>query len=296
MKWLLQQYFLLPRWERLGNIGMVGLLLVCMLVMGFWPAKKMSAEEIKALDRAELALVEKKAVEREKAAAKKAAKGFQKNVPKDTSTVFIQDINTATYDQLRQCGLSKYVAGNILKYREKGGKIETIDDAKKLYGMTPEMLANLVAHTHLDSVKTPRTKKTKENNQVVDLNTADSLQLIGINGIGGKTASRIITFRNSIGKFHDLAQLSEVWGIRPENLDLIKKQLKIEGFAPFVNINTISENDLFKHAYFRKDKLAKILVSYREKHGRFKNPEDLKKCKLVTDEVFAKIIPYIVFD
>jgi len=47
------------------------------------------------------------------------------------------------------------------------------------------------------------------------------------------------------------------------------------------------------HPYIKWN-LANAIVEYRNQHGNFTAVEDLKKLSLITEEVFAKIKPYVV--
>lgn len=296
-RWLIDQFLQLPRWERLGNIVMIAIVLVSVLVLSLWPVKNLTAEEIKNLDRLELAVEQQQQQFNEREETEYRQRSYAHQQITETKDFRLADINKASYEELLRCGLSKYVARNIQKYTEKGGRIETVEDARKLYGMTPEMLARLLQHVRLDSTTQKPLAVSKRNEPLmVDLNTADSVQLTGVKGIGGKTAQRILAYRSKIGLFHSASQLDEIWGLKPENLETMKQQLVINGFKPFIHINTISEEELYKHIYFRKDKLSSVLVAYRNMHGPYRDAADLKKCKLVTDEILARILPYIIFD
>jgi competence ComEA-like helix-hairpin-helix protein len=47
----------------------------------------------------------------------------------------------------------------------------------------------------------------------IDINTASSVSFQKVNGIGEKISNRIIKFRNSLGGFYSVGQLSDVYGI-----------------------------------------------------------------------------------
>jgi len=52
---------------------------------------------------------------------------------------------------------------------------------------------------------------------------------------------------------------------------------------------------LNRHPYINRN-LANVIVKNREKGGPFRGPEDLRRIRLVTDEVYAKVIPYLSFE
>jgi competence protein ComEA len=56
----------------------------------------------------------------------------------------------------------------------------------------------------------------------VDINTADSVALEALPGIGPAFASRIIKYRTLLGGYVKLEQLKEVYGMPPETYDRIK--------------------------------------------------------------------------
>ena len=45
-----------------------------------------------------------------------------------------------------------------------------------------------------------------------------------------------------------------------------------------------------------KYQLANAVIQYRDQHGSFQSPQDLKRVALVTDELFNKIAPYLMVD
>ena len=73
----------------------------------------------------------------------------------------------------------------------------------------------------------------KKNNSVIkensiNLNTAGIVVLMKLPGIGEKTASNIIEFRNSRSGFNNLTELKEVKGIGETKFEKIKKYLFID--------------------------------------------------------------------
>ncbi|HAL51567.1 MAG TPA: competence protein ComEA, partial [Sphingobacterium sp.] len=50
-----------------------------------------------------------------------------------------------------------------------------------------------------------------------------------------------------------------------------------------------------KHPYL-STKDAKLIVNYRDQHGRYVNIEDLTKIGTLSDLAIAKIAPYLIFE
>lgn len=63
--------------------------------------------------------------------------------------------------------------------------------------------------------------------QPVNLNTASQAQLEELDGVGPKTAEKIIDYRTAHGGFKSLDELMEVEGIGPSKFDRIKQQVVV---------------------------------------------------------------------
>ena len=65
--------------------------------------------------------------------------------------------NTADSATLRQLGLPGWMAKNILRYREKGGKFRKAKDFRKVYGLTEEQYRRLSPYLYIAPEDTTRT-------------------------------------------------------------------------------------------------------------------------------------------
>ncbi|HEX2900094.1 MAG TPA: helix-hairpin-helix domain-containing protein [Bacteroidia bacterium] len=133
--------------------------------------------------------------------------------------------------------------------------------------------------------------------QPLDINTADSTALVAISGIGPATARNIVKYRSLIFFFDSIDQLAEVWGIHPENLDRMKPHLSVgaaKHSMPHLKINEMGVDELGKHKYLGY-KEARILVSYRDLHGRFADFAALQKVLGIAPEKLEKLKPYLLF-
>lgn len=127
----------------------------------------------------------------------------------------------------------------------------------------------------------------------VEINSADSAAWEALPGIGPVLAVRIIKFRDKLGGFLSIEQVREVYGIQDSTFQLISSYLKIgKASVHKININTASKEELKSHPYIRWQ-LANMIVDYRNQHGNFASLDDLKKLQQMTDEVLAKMVPYL---
>jgi DNA uptake protein ComE-like DNA-binding protein len=154
--------------------------------------------------------------------------------------------------------------------------------------------ATQVAQEVAAAAVAPAPSRTKHQ---LDINTADSLDLVMISGIGAGTARNILKYRSLIYFFDTVDQLAEVWGIRPENLERMKPYLTVgesRHAMPHLKINEMTVDELGRHKYLGwKD--AKIVVAYREMHGKFADMDALLKVQVVDPAKWEKLKPYLVF-
>ncbi len=62
----------------------------------------------------------------------------------------------------------------------------------------------------------------------ININSATVEQLQQINGIGPKTAEKIVEYRNTHGKFSSLDELSNIRGIGDKSLEKMAKSITLE--------------------------------------------------------------------
>jgi DNA uptake protein ComE-like DNA-binding protein len=214
------------------------------------------------------------------------------------------DPNTVDKDTWMAMGLPERVFSGLSRYREKGGRFRRPEQVLKLYHLPEETGAALLPFVRLDSsmwARKTRTKKWDSANRSAqqgpfDLNLADSLVLEKVPGIGPKTAHRILQFRERLGGFYSKEQLYEIYRIDSlivlalMDKSFISKDLMLKK----VKINQVTEEVMAQHPYVRKG-LARILVRYRQQHGPFRNPEDLKGIRILEGKTLDQLKPYLDF-
>ncbi len=208
--------------------------------------------------------------------------------------------NTSSLKDFERLGLPNYVAQRIIKFRAAGAVFYIKSDLKKIYGLDENLYNELYPFISLTETKTfvnkPFDNKPDYKPKtftLIDINTADTATLNRLPGIGNVLSLRIVTFRDKLGGFHSLEQLTEVYGLKPEVIEKINLKLRPEiSILKYVFINTASAMELADHPYIKK-KLADIIVNYRSQHGNFKTIDDLKKIKTIDEDNFNKLKVYI---
>ncbi len=194
---------------------------------------------------------------------------------------------------LLELGFRPYQVRSVMRYRHKGGQFRELSDLQRMYFMNDSFFEALKPWVDLPEKETrvPPSKEAFKQTQF-DLNAVDSVELVSIRGIGAYTASRVIRYRNWLGGFVSMEQLSEIKGLKTEQIDTLRKYGLLQSGTPRqLAINRTTESELQEHPYIRYK--AAIIVRYRQQHGPYHSPEDLKKCGVLSDSLVRKLMPYI---
>lgn len=194
-------------------------------------------------------------------------------------------------------GLKPNIAANILKYRNAGGRFKTKEDVGKVYGIKAEKFKELEPYIAIAEVKPVLSDKVlKRTDIIVDLNSADTTLLMQIKGIGRGYAKAIVRFRQQTGGFVSVNQLSEIWGMKPENLERIRPYCKVnQELVQKIRVNTASAERLKSHPYFNFYQ-AKALYELRRRNGKLKDINELTVLPEFTPESIQRLKPYLSFE
>jgi competence ComEA-like helix-hairpin-helix protein len=215
--------------------------------------------------------------------------------------LFPFDPNTASPDDWQRLGLNTKTSKTISNYVGKGGRFYKPEDLQKIWGMPEGFYNRVKAYIRIPSVKreyplfTEKQAWVKEERKrpMINVNEADTSELILLPGIGSKLSARIIAFREKLGGFYSVEQVGETYGLPDSTFQKIKARLQVDaGAVRKININTATKDDLKAHPYI-KWQLANVIVEYRNQHGPFKNLEEIKNIVLIDEEAFQKMAPYL---
>lgn len=136
-------------------------------------------------------------------------------------------------------------------------------------------------------------KKRGLSVEKLELNTADTLALRTVPGIGVKVAQEIVRYRERLGGFVDLEQLLEVRFMDSSRYQKVLPYVCVDTLQlQRMNINRADIGELKRHPYIDYY-LAKTIVLQRERIGRYSSVEQMRTCTKVYPELYARIRPYL---
>ena len=136
----------------------------------------------------------------------------------------------------------------------------------------------------------PRQEKFAELTHL-DLNTVDTTTLKKVPGIASYRARQIIRYRDRLGGFASVEQLSEI-----ENLPIeLQAWFVIQtGVYRKLKLNTASTGELARHPYVGSAR-AKAIADYRRVQGRLRSLQDLSLLPDFSADVIRRLEPYVEF-
>lgn len=217
----------------------------------------------------------------------------------DTTVLHPFDPNAMTVQQYVSFHLSEKVASRIIRYVEKGGRFHKQDDLLKIYGMDTSWFVQVKKWIAIQP-EPPRSKQSVRKVQSkppLDINLADSIQLLSVYGIGPVLSKRILTFRDRLGGFVSLDQLKEVYGLDTSVVQNLKKRFRIHpDFHPrTIKLNSATLDDLDNHPYISR-KEAMAILTYKKQHQSFQSIDQLEEIITLSPTMIQKLRPYLVIE
>jgi competence protein ComEA len=222
------------------------------------------------------------------------------------ATLFYFDPNQLSVDEWKRLGLRDKTIATIQNYRSKGGRFRKPEDLARVYGLHKNEYERLLPYIQIPKgtlefektgpkAPTPFSAKSLSRPLIVlNINTADTSAFIALPGIGSKLANRIINFREKLGGFYSIDQVTEIYGLADSTFQKIKPALQCVPLSVrTINVNTDDVNTLKQHPYI-KWSLANAIVQYRQQHGPYQSLDDLLQIAIITPELFQKLKPYLV--
>ncbi|MFW5821894.1 MAG: helix-hairpin-helix domain-containing protein [Tangfeifania sp.] len=209
----------------------------------------------------------------------------------------VLDPNKADSLQLSEFGLNAFQASNLIKYRQSGGYFSKPADLLKIYGIDSAFYLLIKNNILIEPEKqiTANAPEGIVNGQEIriELNTADSLDLIKLPGIGSVFASRIIKYRQLLGGYCSVDQLLEVYHFPEETYHKIYQNISVDpGHILPIRLNFAGYGELLRHPYIEKEEVEAIL-GYRNKNGPFRTLKEFEDAGIVDAEKVKQLRNYL---
>lgn len=227
--------------------------------------------------------------------------------------------NVADSLELLSVGLPPRVARNILRYREAGGRFRRPSDLARIYGMEDTLFAQvepyidipvekkaamheMVDVASLSAIKPDTARRSHsyaeymqnklKPGEFVELNSADTTELMRIPGIGPVYAQMIVNYRHQLGGFHNVAQLHEL-EVLPENIGDWVHVAKPA--SEVLRINHMTLTQLRSHPYLTFYQ-ARAIVEFRKREGDIRSVQQLMFLEGFSKADVERLRPYLSFE
>jgi len=221
--------------------------------------------------------------------------GKTKSEPLKKLNPFPFDPNQLSKEKWLEMGLRENLVNTIINYRYKGGRFYKNEDMKKIFGMKDEEYAILEPYIKIetDSVMFVIEPEVKKEYLLIELNSADTLDLQQLKGIGPSFSRRIIKYRQMLGGYYKKEQLLEVYGMDSIRYLGIAEYLTVNpDSVKKININTSSVKEMIRHPYI-EFYMAKSILTYKNEIGEYTELRQIQNAKLIYKELYQKIASYL---
>jgi competence protein ComEA len=207
------------------------------------------------------------------------------------------DPNQYAIEDWMKLGLSQKQADIVLKFGKYG--FYSNEDLRKVFVINDELFALLKDSLIFPEkpqkkyqTETP-TKREVVEKIIPELNSANEEELQALKGIGPFFAKQVIKYRDRLGGFHNKSQLMEVWKMNVETFEILEQNCRVNpNSVKKFNLNEVTFEELKLHPYLNWNQ-ANSIIKMRQQRGRYEKIEEIKESKLIDEETFLKVSPYL---
>ncbi|MEA1878088.1 MAG: helix-hairpin-helix domain-containing protein [Bacteroidota bacterium] len=127
----------------------------------------------------------------------------------------------------------------------------------------------------------------------LELNSADSIDLLSLYGIGKVFSRRILKYRSLLGGYYSPEQLLEVYGMDSNRYLGFHNKIRVDtNLIRKINLTTVEFRELLRHPYVQYD-MVKSYVNYRDRNGPPVSLSILWKEASWPDSLKTCLLPYL---
>ena len=204
-------------------------------------------------------------------------------------------LDTVSTGYLQGIGFTRRQAELVIKYRDMIGGYRSIEEFEECYAVDSAMAARLRPYLIFPPRDTLKPYDKERVEFPIDLNSADSVMLCKVAGIGAKSASHILFYRELLGGYHSVSQILELKVVTEENFQRILPQIYCDSAKiKKININFARPKELEVHPYI-SNRMLRQIINNRELKGGWSNLEEMIEDDIFSAEEAARIAPYLDF-
>ena len=222
-----------------------------------------------------------------------------KALPKPIRRIYKFNPNFITDEKGYMLGLSVEEIDRLLEFRKSGQWIKTTKHFQEVTLISDSLSAKLAQRFEFPDYK--RTK-VKDEQKIVKrkpirkqgINSATFRELQEINGVGVVLSKRILKYKDLLGGYSDINQLTEVYGLSEDVVDRLKEKYQIINRPVIVkrDINSSSFKEIMAIVYLDYE-MTKMLFDYKNKVEKIENLEEIKKIEGFPIEKYDRIALYL---
>ena len=264
------------------------------------------AEEIEEFKRGLQSRDSLRRVEQERLQAERRAQftSNRRETQQQTYTLFPFDPNTADSAAFVRLGIRPNTARTIERFRERGGVFRVPEDFRRIFGISDEQFEKLAPYIAIRRVEEPQPEvqvavieeETPVEILMVELNTADTTELMQIRGVGRFFAREIVRYRQELGGFVSVEQLRNIRNMREESYERIAPFFTVDTTKiNKIRVNTASVEFMRRHPYVNFQQ-ARAVFELRRAVGKLNSINDLARLSEFSDEDRRRLEPYFCFE
>ncbi len=209
--------------------------------------------------------------------------GFRKR--EDFSKLYV--VSDSMYEELKEYITIKPVKKSVFrpvdqlnpKKEMSGSFAKAKSDTVKIADKSGEPSAPVNYRSALKEIASAKS-------ELLDLNSADSAQLVSLPGIGPYFASKIVDYRNRLGGYAFPEQLMDIYGLDESRLNYFKRRIYTDtSQIKKLDLKSAGEREMAAHPYIG-GYVARGIVRFRERMGEVSiTLDDLVINKIVKSEL-----------
>ena len=189
----------------------------------------------------------------------------------------------------------------IAAFRNSGNWISSLDEFQRISGLEDSVMERIKPYLKLpvfkDKSYSSKSRSSRLNGELFDLNTADQELLMELRGIGEVLSRRIITLRGRLGGFAHIHELYAVYGLNQDLIELIKEHFVVETPRKVdrFSVNSVSASDIATIPGLNFE-IAEQIWRERRRLGGFTSWSQVKAIPRMGEKEFALIEVYLTLE